>query len=256
MRALAHVGIIALVDEATGYQRDRAADALAHILEEFIAKELKPWVKTFPDEFYEQLFKLRGLTYPSDGVARPQYFGHLTNDIIYKRLAPGVLEELKRTIPKDDEGRRKHQYHRKLTENLGHPKLREHLSAAIAVMKLSDDYDDFIEKLNRTHPKYNETIEMDLNSDDGKGLQGFLPAFGGRFLGNVGPFLRVELCRTSCATAPPETDGSLVLAILSQSLFFLASRNPSGFDGIADHVGRAALAFGAFRHWAVSEVRR
>ena len=47
IRALAHVGIIALVDEATGYQRDRASDALATILEAFIAKELQPWVRTF-----------------------------------------------------------------------------------------------------------------------------------------------------------------------------------------------------------------
>ncbi len=39
VRALAHVGIIALVDEATGYQRERASDALATILESFIAKE-------------------------------------------------------------------------------------------------------------------------------------------------------------------------------------------------------------------------
>ena len=33
MRGLAHIGIIALVDEATGYQRDRASDALSKILE-------------------------------------------------------------------------------------------------------------------------------------------------------------------------------------------------------------------------------
>ena len=91
MRALAHVGIISLVDEATGYQRDRTSNALAQILEAFIAKELQAWVKTFPDEYYEQLYRLRNLSFPSDRVKRPQYFGCLTNDIVYKRLAPGVL---------------------------------------------------------------------------------------------------------------------------------------------------------------------
>jgi hypothetical protein len=40
------------LDEATGYQRDRARDALEKILEEFIAKELRPWVPTFPDAYY------------------------------------------------------------------------------------------------------------------------------------------------------------------------------------------------------------
>ena len=34
--------------------------------------------------------------FPTDTVRRPQYFGILTNDIVYKRLAPGVLDELKR----------------------------------------------------------------------------------------------------------------------------------------------------------------
>jgi hypothetical protein len=87
VRALSRVGVIALVDEATGYQRDRAADSLARILEAFIAKELQPWVRTFPTDYYEQLFRLRGLPYPSDMVKRPQYFGILTNDIVYKRLA-------------------------------------------------------------------------------------------------------------------------------------------------------------------------
>ena len=48
MRALAHVGIVALVDEATGYQRDRARDALAKVLQAFVAKELQPYMQTFP----------------------------------------------------------------------------------------------------------------------------------------------------------------------------------------------------------------
>ena len=89
LRGFARVGIIALVDEATGYQRDRAKDALARILEAFIEKELQPWVQTFPSEFYQEMFRLRGLEYPNDTVKRPQYFGVLTNDVIFSvsRLA-------------------------------------------------------------------------------------------------------------------------------------------------------------------------
>ena len=141
MRALAHVGIIALVDEATGYQKDRASDALQRILEAFIAKELQPWVRTFPDDFYEELFRLRGLTFPRDTVKRPQYFGHITNDIVYKRLAPRVLQELKRTTPRAPEtGRHTHQLHRRLTPEIGHPKLREYMASVVTAMKLSADY--------------------------------------------------------------------------------------------------------------------
>src|SRR5208283_382525 len=154
VRGLAQVGIIALVDEATGYQRDRAADALAKILEAFIAKELQPWVKTFPSDYYEQLFRLRGLQYPTFTVQRPQYFGCLTNNIVYKRLAPGVLAELKKVVPRNEDGRPTAKYFQKLTTNVGYPKLREHLGGVVAIMKLSADYSDFMVKLNKLYPPY------------------------------------------------------------------------------------------------------
>lgn len=170
IRGLARVGIVALVDEATGYERDRASDALAKILERFIDKELQPWVRTFPDEFYEQLFRLRGLNFPRDTVKRPQYFGHLTNDIVYKRIAPGILDELKKTEPKTPSGRRKGAMHQRLTPDLGHPKLREHLASVCTIMDLSDDYHDFMRKLDRRHPRFGETPEFDFGEDWDRGL--------------------------------------------------------------------------------------
>lgn len=166
MRSLAHVGIVALVDEATGFQRDRASDALAQILEKYIAKELQPWVKTFPDEYYEQLFKLRGLDFPNDTVKKPQYFGHLTNDIIYKRLAPKVLDELKNNVPKDAKGRSKKKLFQLLTPELGHPKLREHMASVLTIMKLSSSYDDFKAKLDMIHPQYNETMSIAFDGEN------------------------------------------------------------------------------------------
>ena len=172
VRGLARVGIIALVDEATGYQRDRAANALARILEAFIAKELQPWVRTFPPEFYEEMFRLRGLDYKADTVKRPQYFGVLTNDVVYKRLAPGVLEELKNVTPKSDDGRPKAKFFQMLTRNVGYPKLREHLGAVVAVMRLSNNWSDFKAKLDRLYPRHGEPtqIDFDFGDDEGKGL--------------------------------------------------------------------------------------
>lgn len=170
MRALAHVGIVALVDEATGYQVDRAPNALTKILEAFIAKELQPWVKTFPDEFYEELFRLRELEYDENNVSRPQYFGHLTNKIIYKRLAPAVLQELQNTTPKTPKGAFKDRFHQRLTPDLGHPKLRELMASVVTIMKLSDNYADFDEKLNKIHPMYNETMELQFEDSNGVGF--------------------------------------------------------------------------------------
>lgn len=171
MRGLAHVGIIALVDEATGYQNLRAKEALAKILEAFIDKELQAWVQTFPDDFYEELFRLRGLDYPRDTPRRPQYFGILTNDIVYKRIAPGVLDELKRITPRSEEtGRRKHKYFQRLTQNAGYPKLREHLGSVVTLMKLSDDWDDFQHKLDRIHPRFGDTAMLPFEDYETTGL--------------------------------------------------------------------------------------
>lgn len=175
VRGFARIGIIALVDEATGYQNDRARDALAKILEAFIAKELQPYVQTFPVEYYRQLFRLRGLPFPTDTVRRPQYFGTLTNDIVYKRLAPGVLDELKRVTPRDEEtGRHTQHLFRRLTSNTGYPKLREHLGSVVTIMKLSNDYADFKGKLDLLHPKYGQQMllpfDYDEGEDDGEGI--------------------------------------------------------------------------------------
>jgi hypothetical protein len=126
-------------------------------------------VHTFSDDFYDQLFRIRGLNYPKDTVKKPQYFGHLTNDIIYKRLAPSVLDELKKVTPRDDKGRHKHQLHRRLTDDIGHPKLREHIASVVTVMKLSDNYHQFLGMLDRAHPRYGETAPLPLN-DTQKGL--------------------------------------------------------------------------------------
>lgn len=162
MRGLATVGIIALIDEATGYQRDRAKDALAVILEAFIAKELQPWIRTFPSDFYQEMFRLRGLPYPTTSVSRPQYFGKLTNNIVYDRLAPGVREELQKGVPRNEAGRPTAKYFQKLTQNTGYPKLREHLGSIVTLMKLSDNWDAFIEKLDKFHPKFGATPPLDL----------------------------------------------------------------------------------------------
>lgn len=164
VRGLARVGIIALVDEATGYQDMRTKDALVKILEAFVDQELQPYLPTFPPAFYKEMFRLRGIAYSSDiGAARPQYFGKLTNDIVYKRLAPGVLDELKKIQEKTPGGNAKHKLFQRLTTNVGYPKLREHLGSVVTLMKLSRDYEDFKAKLDLVHPRCDVQEALDLD---------------------------------------------------------------------------------------------
>jgi len=162
MRGLARVGIIALVDEATGYQEIRTRDALAQILDAFVAKELQPYLSTFPPEFYIEMFRLRGIEEGQYEVnKRPAYFGHLTNDVVYSRIAPGVLEELKSVQERGTTGRPKHKLFQRLTSNTGYPKLREHLGSVVTLMRLSDDWDEFKAHLDRLHPQWNKDIQIE-----------------------------------------------------------------------------------------------
>ena len=156
LHGFANVGIIALVDEATGYQDIRARDALAKILEAFVTKELRKWVKTFEIDYFKELCRLRGIPFPTEKFKLPSYFGHLTNDIVYDRLAPGVRAELHRLTPRDEKGRLKHKLFRHLTQDVGHPKLKEHLASSTALMRASDDWEGFYRLLNRALPKYGD----------------------------------------------------------------------------------------------------
>lgn len=161
VRGLAKVGIIALVDEATGYQETRARDALAKILEAYVADELQPWVKTFDVGFYKEMFRLRDVPFDPDSVKRPGYFGHLTNDIVYKRIAPGVLDEIK--AQKVADSKKKHaKFHQHFTTDVGHPKLREHIVSVKTIMQLSKDWGDFKDKLDQIHPRFPSTIQETL----------------------------------------------------------------------------------------------
>jgi hypothetical protein len=171
MRGFARVGIIALVDEATGYQKDRTKNALAQILEAFIAKELQPYVSKFPLEFYENMFRLRGLDFDPSSVKRPSYFGCLTNNIVYKRLAPGVLDELKKKKNKlkKEEGKQVH-LHRYLTPDIGNPNLNKLITKVVTVMQLSSRWKDFKEKLDKIVPVYDIDSVEELMEDDGHEL--------------------------------------------------------------------------------------
>jgi hypothetical protein len=157
VRGFARVGIVALVDEATGYQRDRARDELAKILEAFVAKEIQKWIKTFDLEFYELICELRGEPLVR-ATKRPQYFGKLTNNLVYCRLAPGVLEQLQKLSPADEKGYRKTKLFQGLTPEFGHPKLREHLAGITTAMKMAKlqgiKWEPFLKLLDKTHPKY------------------------------------------------------------------------------------------------------
>ena len=141
MTAFAKTGLIAVIDEVTGYQADRDRDEMQKVLEKYISAELLPWAKRFPDEFYKQMFRLKGWEYK--GKAKTPYAGKLTNKYIYEYLPKGVLEELQKETPKSDTGNRKNRFHQHLSEETGLPNLDKQLQQTIALMKASDSWEEF-----------------------------------------------------------------------------------------------------------------
>ncbi|WP_334119934.1 P63C domain-containing protein [Limnobacter sp.] len=165
MRGLAHVGIISLVDEATGYQRDRAKDALAKILEAFVAKELQPYLKTFPADYYEHLFRLYGYEFPPKDKRpqwRPIFFGKITNEVVYNRLAPELLTELKKAANKAEKKAKLYQW---LSSDFGHPKLKDHLISIVALLKISRTPQQFRDFVNTVHPRFGDTLPLDFGPE-------------------------------------------------------------------------------------------
>ncbi len=166
----ATMGIIALVDKVTGYENFKKATDFAKIIEAFVAKDMKPYIPKFPPEYYEQICRLRSVPYDLNSVKRPAYFGHLTNNITYRRLAPGVWKELKEKSKKKTMAITKPHLHRFLTEDIGDPRLKDVISQSIAVMKLSDDWFDFLEKLDRVLPLQHQQLKLRFNMTEDSGV--------------------------------------------------------------------------------------
>lgn len=166
IRSVAKVGIIALVDEATGFQNIREKNALQKILDKFLQDEKRKWSKTFPDEFWYKLVKIKG--YDSYiALNRPAYVGHWVNDIVYARLAPGIKKKLRELNPRSQKtGNRQGTHHQHLTEDHGLPELKDHLNKVMVLMDASSSKNEFERLLNKSLPKYGDTIQLDLGNPD------------------------------------------------------------------------------------------
>ena len=167
VRSLAKVGIIALVDEATGYQEIRPKDALQAYLDKIISKELSAWAKKFPDEFYENIYKLKNWPWAGMSKNRFSVVAHYTRDLVYERLGDSILQELEKKTPKQLNGQRKNKMHQWLTDDVGNPMLSQHLHSLIMVQRLAIangyGWNRFIKMVDQVMPRKGGTFELELN---------------------------------------------------------------------------------------------
>lgn len=149
IRSLAKTGVIALIDEATGFQYEREKDALQKVLSAYISEDYLKWQRRFPRKFYEEMFRLCGWKFDPLTVSRPGYLGKLTNKYVYELLPAGVLERLREVNPVKDSGSRSRKHHQHLTEEVGQVHLERHLTKVITLMEISDDFQQLDKHVNR-----------------------------------------------------------------------------------------------------------
>lgn len=166
MRALADTAVVALVDEATGYQAVRPQNALQSYLELVIRRELAVWARKFPDEFYENIYKLKGWTWPGMSKNRYSVVANYTTNLIYDRLGPGITEELINKTPMNEKGYRSNRLHQWLTEDVGDPMLATHLHSILMFQRLAIangyGWKRFLHMVDQVLPRRGNTLELPL----------------------------------------------------------------------------------------------
>jgi hypothetical protein len=164
LRALSKVGIVALVDEATGYQAVRPPQALQAYLEKIIRKELAAWAKKFPDEFYENIYKLKGWPWPGMQKNRYSVVAHYTRDLVYERIAPRLLQELEAKSPANEKGQRPNKLHQWLTDDVGNPMLAQQLHSIkmFQLLALTSGYgwNRFLKTVDKVMPRRGDTLAL------------------------------------------------------------------------------------------------
>jgi hypothetical protein len=171
--AFANVGITALIDEATGFQKEK--DEYQKILAKYIAAELQPWLKTFGEGYYYQIYRLKGWDWNKYAVDRknhPWAVANITNRIVYEKLPVGVLESLATLTPKNASGNRTERLHQHLTPEEGRTHLLKHLGAIEAMMEQynNGDWEGAVHAIDKRFPSKRIgpqlTLEIPLQTAD------------------------------------------------------------------------------------------
>jgi addiction module HigA family antidote len=158
--SLAKVGIVALIDEATGFQAQRQRDALQKLFEAYFRKEIAAWTKRFPHSFYREIFRLKNWKWESLSTKKPPYVGKITNDIVYSRIDPKILEELQRRNPIQSNGHRKSKHHQWLTDEMGIPALSQHLYGLEMMMRPHVKWESFYHQLEKACPIKGSCLQL------------------------------------------------------------------------------------------------
>jgi hypothetical protein len=170
-RGLARRGIIALVDDATGYQDDRVRQDIDRIIKLYVSPSLAPWVQKFPHSFFREAYRILGWEYKPGQTKHSPYMGKFINKYVFEALPPGVLDELKQRLPKNERGNRRAKLWQLLTIDTGIPHLDRQLTADVTIMQLSDNKERFEENWDKLFGKQ-QRLPLVMPKELNPGLRG------------------------------------------------------------------------------------
>jgi hypothetical protein len=140
--SLTRVGLIALIDEATGYQQKRDSDELQQILTAYLLPEHRPWMQTIPHEFTSEVYRVYGWN-PQSNNRGPRYAGKLIRQLIYERMPKPVLPKLDEINPSNSKYQRRHKHHQFLTEKQGLDHFRSQVITVMTLLRISKNKGEF-----------------------------------------------------------------------------------------------------------------
>jgi hypothetical protein len=166
VRGFARVGIVALIDEATGYQYDRERFELQKILNAYVLDEAAKWQIMFGLDFYKQIYRLWGVPFTPQNIRRkPKFIAVLTNKYIYSQLPSGVYEKVKENNPKTDKGNYKHKHHQYLTTDIGREHQKKVIHEVTAIASISDNKEQFNKLYERKYSTEPIQLELEFNEE-------------------------------------------------------------------------------------------
>jgi P63C domain len=140
--SLTRIGLIALIDEATGYQTRRDKDELQQILTTYLLPEHRPWMQTIPEEFTTEIYRVYGWKRAANNRG-PRYAGKLIRNLIYEKLPKPVLPALDQVNPSNSKYQRKHKHHQFLTDKQGLDHFRSQVITVMTLLRISKNKSEF-----------------------------------------------------------------------------------------------------------------
>lgn len=165
IRSSAKIGIIALIDEATGFIHDKRRAEYRELFQDFLRSEFREWSKEFPEQLFDVFYRLYKIPRGDKG-RHPQFFGKLIRKYIYKPLANSngaILEQLDEKNPVVyKNGGRRYKMFQFLSDEIGLPALKAHLWQVVGIGMGSKSKESFDRSFRNAFPESGDQVELDF----------------------------------------------------------------------------------------------